>query len=114
MANSIRAVVALGFWSVAWQLDHVTASSFRPSCDSLIVGGAGTGGLYAAWRMIEAGLVDPRETCIFEQSHRIGKHGVYNIACGSSPVESLLRLSRADQFQHERYRLIPSLMRVHG
>ncbi|CAM9336613.1 unnamed protein product [Ascophyllum nodosum] len=41
-------------------------------CDSLVVAGAGPGGLYSAWRMIEAGLVDPKHTCIFEQTQRIG------------------------------------------
>lgn len=43
------------------------------SCDDLIVAGAGPGGLYSAWRMIEAGLADPAKTCIFEQTQRIGK-----------------------------------------
>lgn len=43
------------------------------SCDDLVVAGAGTGGLYSAWRLIEAGLVDPSKTCILEQTNRIGK-----------------------------------------
>ena len=43
------------------------------SCDGLIVAGAGPGGLYSAWRLVEAGLVDPSKTCIFEQTQRIGK-----------------------------------------
>ena len=43
------------------------------SCDDLVVAGAGPGGLYSAWRLIEAGLVDPSKTCIFEQTQRIGE-----------------------------------------
>ena len=43
------------------------------SCDDLVVAGAGPGGLYSAWRMIEAGLADPTKTCIFEQTQRVGK-----------------------------------------
>ncbi|CAM9322615.1 unnamed protein product [Scytosiphon promiscuus] len=41
-------------------------------CEDLVVAGGGTGGLYSAWRMIEAGLVDPNKTCIFEQTQRLG------------------------------------------
>lgn len=43
------------------------------SCEDLLVAGGGPGGLYAAWRLIEAGVVDPYKTCILEQSHRVGK-----------------------------------------
>lgn len=43
------------------------------SCGDLVVAGAGTGGLYSAWRMIEAGLADPTKTCIFEQTQRLGE-----------------------------------------
>ncbi|CAN0463234.1 unnamed protein product, partial [Laminaria digitata] len=39
----------------------------------LVVAGAGPGGLYSAWRLVEAALVDPSKTCIFEQTQRIGK-----------------------------------------
>eukprot|EP00752_Nemacystus_decipiens_P011719 g10400.t1 len=41
-------------------------------CEDLVVAGGGTGGLYSAWRMIEAGLADPQKTCIFEQTQRLG------------------------------------------
>lgn len=78
----MRTTVALGFLSVAWRLEYVAGSSAPTSCDSLVVGGAGAGGLYAAWRLIGAGLVDPVETCIFEQSHRPGECGVWNVASG--------------------------------
>lgn len=42
-------------------------------CDDLVVAGAGPGGLYSAWRLIDAGIVDPYRTCIFEQTHRLGE-----------------------------------------
>ena len=48
-------------------------SSSTFSCDDLVVAGAGPGGLYSAWRLIEAGLVDASKTCIFEQTNRVGK-----------------------------------------
>ena len=43
------------------------------SCDDLVVAGAGPGGLYSAWRLIEAGLIDPSKTCIFEHTNRVGE-----------------------------------------
>lgn len=42
-------------------------------CNDLVVAGAGPGGLYSAWRLIDAGIVDPDHTCIFEQTHRLGE-----------------------------------------
>lgn len=43
------------------------------SCEDLVVAGGGTGGLYSAWRMVEAGLADPSRTCVFEQTQRLGE-----------------------------------------
>lgn len=68
----IGTVVAL----LAFVIPLVDAArhDFDPNrCNDLIVAGAGPGGLYSAWRMIEAGLVDPHRTCIFEQTQRVGE-----------------------------------------
>ena len=54
-------------------LKPVKAQDSAFSCDDLVIAGAGPGGLYSAWRLIEAGLVDASKTCIFEQTNRVGK-----------------------------------------
>jgi len=62
---------------MSWKILAVACGLFGASkalsCGDLVVAGGGTGGLYSAWRMIEAGLADPTKTCIFEQTQRVGK-----------------------------------------
>lgn len=57
----------------AYKYDDDTTTAVQYSCEDLVVAGGGTGGLYSAWRMIEAGLADPTKTCIFEQTQRVGE-----------------------------------------
>lgn len=43
----------------------------EPECRIAVVG-AGTGGLYTALRMVDSGLVEASDICIFEQTERVG------------------------------------------
>ena len=42
-----------------------------PSCGLAVVG-AGTGGLYTAYRLVEEGVIDGNDVCIFEATERVG------------------------------------------
>ena len=72
MSRAIRAFLCAQFVLTLASTSTNAQDNVFP-CDDLVVAGAGPGGLYSAWRLIEAGLVDPSKTCIFEQTHRIGK-----------------------------------------
>ena len=43
----------------------------EPDC-ALAVVGAGAGGLYAAWRLVEAGTYAASDVCVFEATERVG------------------------------------------
>jgi len=47
-----------------------TCSDTNPSCKLAVVG-AGTGGLYAALRLIEEGVVEGEDICVFEATDRV-------------------------------------------
>ena len=51
--------------------DAAAAPEPEVSCDVAVVG-AGVGGAYSAWRLIEAGAVPGSGVCLFERSDRIG------------------------------------------
>ncbi len=46
-------------------------SDVAPSCKLAVVG-AGTGGLYTAYRLVEEGVFDGSDICIFEATDRVG------------------------------------------
>ena len=46
-------------------------SSHIDNCEVSLVG-AGSGGLYTVWRLINATIVLPNKVCIFEQTERVG------------------------------------------
>ena len=48
-----------------------TCDDPEPMCKIAVVG-AGAGGLYTALRMVDTGLVDAADVCIFEQTERVG------------------------------------------
>jgi hypothetical protein len=48
-----------------------TCEDPQPSCKVAVVG-AGTGGLYTALRMVDEGVVDASDVCIFEMTERVG------------------------------------------
>lgn len=48
-----------------------TCDDPEPMCKIAVVG-AGTGGLYTALRMVDEGMVDATDVCIFEQTERVG------------------------------------------
>ncbi|KAL3942296.1 MAG: hypothetical protein SGARI_000313, partial [Bacillariaceae sp.] len=48
-----------------------TCEDMQPSCKIAVVG-AGTGGLYTALRMVDEGMVDASDVCIFEMTERVG------------------------------------------
>jgi hypothetical protein len=50
---------------------YPTCADPEPQCKIAVVG-AGTGGLYAALRMVDEGLVEASDICIFEQTERVG------------------------------------------
>ncbi len=84
------------FFAVACGLGLLGASKAEEqttisSCGDLVVAGAGTGGLYSAWRMIEAGLADPTKTCIFEQTQRVGEQEQSTEIDGDLPGEGRAR-----------------------
>ena len=67
--------------------DAAAASEPEVSCDVAVVG-AGVGGAYSAWRLIEAGAVVGSGVCLFERSDRIGgrAYSLHNV--GKAPHES--------------------------
>ncbi|KAL3916804.1 MAG: hypothetical protein SGILL_005013, partial [Bacillariaceae sp.] len=48
-----------------------TCEDPQPSCKVAVVG-AGTGGLYTALRMVDEGMVEASDVCIFEMTERVG------------------------------------------
>lgn len=48
-----------------------TCDDPEPQCKIAVVG-AGAGGLYTALRMVDTGLVEATDVCIFEQTERVG------------------------------------------
>jgi hypothetical protein len=50
---------------------YPTCADPEPQCKIAVVG-AGTGGLYTALRMVDEGLVDASDICIFEHTERVG------------------------------------------
>ncbi|KAG7373260.1 Hint-domain containing protein [Nitzschia inconspicua] len=48
-----------------------TCDDTEPSCKIAVVG-AGTGGLYTALRMVDEGMVEASDVCIFEMTERVG------------------------------------------
>lgn len=48
-----------------------TCEDTQPSCKIAVVG-AGTGGLYTATRMVDEGMVEASDICIFEMTERVG------------------------------------------
>lgn len=77
MPTNIFKVIAVAYGGLACigasRADDYDSAEQQYSCGDLVVAGGGTGGLYTAWRMIEAGLADPNNTCIFEQTQRVGE-----------------------------------------
>lgn len=49
---------------------YPTCSDPSPVCKLAVVG-AGTGGLYSALRMVDEGVIDASDICIFEQTERV-------------------------------------------
>ena len=50
---------------------YTTCSDPAPECKLAVVG-AGAGGLYSAMRLIEEGVFDADEVCVFEATDRVG------------------------------------------
>jgi hypothetical protein len=53
----------------------------EPDC-ALAVVGAGAGGLYAAWRLVEAGTYAASDVCVFEATERVGGR-TYSVRYGA-------------------------------
>jgi len=60
--------------SAGWTTYKVEVDEYA-GCDSIHVG-AGSGGIYAAWRAIDSGVIDPSKVCIFEYHDRIGGRAI--------------------------------------
>ncbi|CAB9499075.1 Flavin containing amine oxidoreductase [Seminavis robusta] len=50
---------------------YPTCNDPSPTCEVAVVG-AGAGGLYAALRMVDEGVVDASDVCVFEMTERVG------------------------------------------
>lgn len=50
---------------------YPTCNEVNPSCEVAVIGG-GAGGLYAALRMVDEGVVDASDVCVFEITERVG------------------------------------------
>ena len=77
--------------------DAAAALEPEVSCDVAVVG-AGVGGAYSAWRLIEAGAVPGSGVCLFERSDRIGgrAYSLHNVGKALTLVVPRLKKSRVE------------------